>query len=281
VKEATMRYGLYLPNFGACASVRELSELARAAETAGWDGFFLWDHIAFEEPVPFVDPWVALTAMALSTTRLQLGPMVTPLPRRRPWQVARASATLDKLSGGRLVLGVGLGGDWWREYSAFGEPAEDRPHGAMLDEALEVLTGLWSGEPFSFAGQHYQVERAQFLPCPTRQPRIPIWVGGIWPHKAPFRRAARWDGVFPIGSGGGLAPEDVRALLAYIQPLRAAAGQDAPFEVVLRGHAARDAAGMARLADYAGAGTTWWLEGFSHRTTPAELRAAIELGPPR
>src|SRR5579863_1554577 len=120
-----MRYGLYLPNFGACATARELADLARAAEDAGWDGFFLWDHIAFNEPVPFVDPWVALAAIATNTERIRLGPLVTPLPRRRPQKVARESVTLDHLSGGRLVLGVGIGGDWWREYSAFGEPGAD------------------------------------------------------------------------------------------------------------------------------------------------------------
>ena len=131
------------------------------------------------------------------------------------------------------MLGVGIGINSWREYSAFGEPTDDAQHGAMLDEGLEVLTGLWSGEPFSFQGTHYQVQQARFLPTPTQQPRIPIWVAGLWPNKPPFRRAARWDGVFPIGRERQMTPDDVREMLAYMQPYRTNAG---PFEVVMVGN---------------------------------------------
>ncbi len=191
--------------------------------------------------------------------------------------------TLDHLSGGRLVLDVGIGGEWCREYSAFGEPAEDAVHGAMLDEGLEVLAGLWSGEPFSYQGAYYEVHDARFLPTPLRTPRIPIWVAGIWPHQRPFRRAARWDGVFPIGPGDGLSPvdaADVRAMLSLIHAERASA---APFDVVVRGRTFRQDPGAARtmLAEYVGAGVTWWLESLSHRTPLDELRTQIAKGPPR
>jgi alkanesulfonate monooxygenase SsuD/methylene tetrahydromethanopterin reductase-like flavin-dependent oxidoreductase (luciferase family) len=215
-----------------------------------------------------------------TTERIRLGPLVTPLPRRRPWKLARETVTLDHFSGGRLVLGVGIGGDWWREYSAFAEPADDALHGAMLDEGLEVLVGLWSGEPFSFQGAYYQVHDAQFLPTPVQTPRIPIWVAGMWPNRRPFHRAARWGGVFPIGMGGGLSPDDVRALLDLIRTERTS---DAPFDVVLRGHAMRQGpeAASAMLADYASAGVTWWLESFGHTTPIDELRARIGQGPPR
>src|SRR6185295_8986352 len=142
--------------------------------------------------------------------------------------------TLDRLSGGRLTLGVGIGGDWFGDYSRFGEPADDRTHGAQLDEALDVLVGLWSGEPFQYAGEHYTVQETQFLPTAVQQPRIPIWVAGVWPGTKPFRRAAQYDGIAPIAraQGGNLSPDDIHAMLAYIQPHRAST---APFDVVLGG----------------------------------------------
>src|SRR5262249_4368953 len=136
---------------------------------------------------------------------------------------------------GRLVLGVGTGSDSGQEYSCFGEPPDDKTHGEMLDEALEVLMGLWSGETFSYEGKHYQVNEAKFLPRPVQQPRIPVWVAGVWPHKKPFRRAALWDGVCPIGLGGddSLTPDDFREMLAYIKQFRES---DEPFEVLSYGH---------------------------------------------
>jgi alkanesulfonate monooxygenase SsuD/methylene tetrahydromethanopterin reductase-like flavin-dependent oxidoreductase (luciferase family) len=164
-----------------------------------------------------------------------------------------------RLAQGRLVVGAGLGGDWWREYSAFGEATDDLVHAAMLDEGLAVLTGLWSGEPFSYQG--YTIAEACFLPPPVQQPRIPIWVAGLWPGTRPFQRAARWEGIFPTGRNGDLTPADVAALLAYVQEHRTT---DAPFDVVLGGRAyERDAGEVAELlARYAAAGVTWWLESF-------------------
>ncbi len=274
-----MRYGIDVPNFGDWANPRALAELAREAEEAGWDGFFIWDHLQAFPPAPFADPWVALAAMALQTRRIRLGTLVTPLPRRRPWKLARETVSVDQLSGGRLVLGVGIGVNHWREYAAFGEPTDDALHGAILDEGLEVLTGLWRGESFSFQGQHYQVQDAHFLPTPAQQPRIPIWVAGIWPNKKPLRRAARWDGVFPI-KHDGIKPDDVRALLAYIRQHRTSAE---PFDVVVAGWAYEHGreAGDALLAEYADAGATWWLEGFNEGAPIAAVRARIQQGPPK
>src|SRR5579863_6868421 len=207
----TMRYAINLPAFGAFADVRALAGLASEAEEAGWDGFFIWDHIQSEAGVPVADPWVALAAIALKTERIRIGALVTPLPRRRPWKLARETATLDRLSGGRLVVGAGIGGDqWFREFSTFGEPVEDRIHAAQLDEGFDVLAGLWSGERFSYEGQYYTARDALFLPTPVQSPRIPIWVAGIWPNKAPMRRAARWDGFFPIANEHTVQPEEVR-----------------------------------------------------------------------
>ena len=205
-----MRYGVSMPNFGEHLDVGIIAALARDAEGAGWDGFFLWDHLlAFSPgPVPVVDPWIALTAAALSTRGIRLGPLVTPLPRRRPTTLARQTASLDRLSGGRLILGVGSGALPY-EWEYLGEEVDPRVRGAMLDEGLAVLAGLWTGEPFGYHGQHYRVGgappeddwRAIFSPPPAQRPRIPVCVGGTWPHRAPFRRAARWDGACPMKAG--------------------------------------------------------------------------------
>ena len=165
-----MRRGLFVPPFGPLADARVVAELAAGAEEAGWDGFFLWDHVVYREPVTHVaDPWICLAAVAVATERVRIGALVTPLARRRPQILARQTATLDRLSGGRLVLGVGLGLDRsGRELSAFGDEIDDRRRAAMLDEALEVVTALWSGEVIDHDGPHYQARDVQFLPRPVQ-----------------------------------------------------------------------------------------------------------------
>ncbi|MGH2516609.1 MAG: LLM class flavin-dependent oxidoreductase, partial [Ktedonobacterales bacterium] len=191
-----MQYGLELPNGGAWGDARVLGELARLAEEAGWDGVFLEDYIVHHtaRDAETYDPWVALAAMALRTERVRLGTTVTPLSRRRPWKVARETMTLDHLSNGRLILGVGVGDVGEAGFGPVGEETDTKRRAAMLDEALEVLVGLWSGEPFSYNGQFYTIRDVTLRPRPVQRPRIPIWVGGSWPNRGPIRRAARWDG---------------------------------------------------------------------------------------
>src|SRR5438105_730765 len=152
-----MQFGLSIPNFGEYADPRLMLDIARDAEAAGWDGLFLWDHMlwTYPEPQPVADCWTLLSAIAAATERIKLGPMITPVARYMPWRLAREAATVDHLSGGRLVLGVGIGGDWFGDYSAFDQPADHKSHADMLDEGLQVIVGLWSGEPFSFEGQYY------------------------------------------------------------------------------------------------------------------------------
>jgi alkanesulfonate monooxygenase SsuD/methylene tetrahydromethanopterin reductase-like flavin-dependent oxidoreductase (luciferase family) len=276
----SMRFALNLPPFGAFADVRALAALAREAEESGWDGFFLWDHLQAEPGVAVADPWVALSAIAMQTRRIRLGALVTPLPRRRPWKFARETASLDQLSAGRLIAGVGIGGDgWYGEYRMFGEAVDDRVHAAMLDEGLEVVTGLWSGRPLRHTGAYYTVRDALFLPPPVQTPRIPIWVAGIWPNKAPMRRAARWDGVCPIVEGHTMQPEEVQAMLTYIRQYRPA---DAPFDVVLGGYLAdrEPAEAASLLRRYAEAGVTWWQEGFWGHNTLDDVRARLRQGLP-
>jgi probable F420-dependent oxidoreductase len=289
-----MQYGIALPPFGPCADLTTLATLAAEAEAAGWDGFFLWDDVTIGDPLPVADTWIALAAIALHTRTLRLGALVTPLPRRRPWKVARETLTLDHLSQGRLVVGVGLGYGV-TEFDNLGEETDPKARAAMLDEALDILTGLWSGEPFQHEGTHYHIRKAQFLPRPVQTPRIPIWVGGSWPLKAPFRRAARWDGVFPLGQNLSftdmLKLEDVRAMLSFVQEQRAQAGlADKPFDVVHAGISAGtdQDADRALAQAYADAGVTWWLEHLvpdrwgTWSDWPLEaMRQRIHQGPPR
>jgi alkanesulfonate monooxygenase SsuD/methylene tetrahydromethanopterin reductase-like flavin-dependent oxidoreductase (luciferase family) len=279
-----MQYGLHVGPVGELADVRTLIRLAEASEAAGWDGFFLWDHLTLGLPDPVADPWVALTAVALHTERLRLGPLVTPLARRHPAHVAHETVTLDHLSGGRLILGVGLG-DIPHEFEYLGEPANLRVRAARLDEALAVLTGLWSGAPFTYHGTHYQVQEEHFTPPPLQTPRIPIWVAGFWPRRAPFRRAARWDGVFAgkVGLAGDalLSLTDLQAIHAFIAAERSQPGS---FDVVLGGATSgEDPAETATLlAAYAAGGATWWLEHIHPwRGSLAEMEARIRQGPPR
>jgi probable F420-dependent oxidoreductase len=257
-----------------------LVRLARAAEAAGWYGFFIWDVFGGDSaaPTPVVDPWIALAAIAATTERIRFGPMVTPLPRRRPWKLAREAASLDHLSGGRLILGVGIGTPP-EEFARFGEEVDPKRRAEMLDEGLEVLTGLWSGEPFSFHGRHYHIDAATLLPRPVQQPRIPIWVGGTWPRKPSFRRAARWDGVYPGSAHGNLTLDEIRAMVSFIQSQRPT-GE--PFDVVSGGDVPFDHPERARgiLAEYAAAGVTWWIEGIGEWRGDVDAMAAFIAGGP-
>ena len=289
-----MRFGIFIPPFGPCADVATLATLASEAEEAGWDGFFLWDDVTINIPLPVADPLVALSAIALRTRTLRLGALVTPLPRRRPWKVARETVTLDHLSQGRLIVGVGLGGDP-AEFDDLGEEADLKVRAAMLGEGLDILTGLWSGEPFQYEGVHYHIRSAQFLPRPFQSPRIPVWMGGTWPAKAPFRRAAGFDGVFPLGRDLSLtemlSPEDIQAIRSFTLEQRAQAGLlDQPFEVAHAGisSGADHEQDRALAQSYATAGVTWWLEHLvpvrwgSWSNWPLEaIRQRILQGPPR
>lgn len=297
-----MFYGLEIPHFGPYADLHTLVALAREAEAAGWDGFFLWDHVTFgTDELPMTDPWVAMSAIAVQTERIKIGPMITPLPRRRPWKVARESVALDHLSNGRLILGVGIG-ILPAEFDNLDEEADQKVRGAMLDEALEVLTRLWSGEQFSHHGTHYQVQDARFVPTPVQRPRIPVWVAGTWPNKPPFRRAARWDGVFPQGRGlqihEQMEPEGVAEVRDFIHAQR---DSDAPFDLLHLGTTSGTDldADRALVQRYAGAGATWWIEnivpsrwrtwegwwplvpGAGEGWPLEEMRARIRNGPPR
>jgi alkanesulfonate monooxygenase SsuD/methylene tetrahydromethanopterin reductase-like flavin-dependent oxidoreductase (luciferase family) len=255
--------GIAVPNFGDEPAA--LIDLGVAAEEAGFDGFFLWDHIVFAnsgDGPPIIDPWTALAVVASRTSRIKLGTMITPVPRRRPWQLARQTASLDRLSGGRLILGVGIGSPAYGDFGIFHEPSADRVRADMLDEGLDVLNGLWSGERFSYAGQHYTVDPVRFTPAPVQRPRVPVWVGGVLPAIRPIARAARWDGVVPIRFAQRSLTRPSAADIAGVRDrITASRGSAAGFDVVVWAEVAPEPTAVPALAaPYRAAGATWWIE---------------------
>ncbi len=284
-----MRFGIDIPNFFDFADPDTVVRLASEAEANGWEGFFVWDHINLFQTWtgPMADPWILLAAIAQATDRIKLGPLVTPLPRRRPWKVARETVTLDHLSHGRLVFGAGLGFPPETEYAAFGEHPDLARRAAMLDEGLQVLTGLWCAEPFEYQGRFYTVERTTFAPAPVQKPRIPIWIGGTWPKAGVVKRAARWDGFVPMillpnGEPAPIEPQDVAEMTERVSELREGQGPDELFEMVVSDEvvelAPRD---RGKLRALEAAGATWWLEVLSTRHLPMEaMFERIRQGPP-
>ncbi len=284
-----MRFSINIPNFGDFADAEVVANLAATVEASGWDALFVWDHILYDRraQLRIGDPWMLLTAAALATTRLKLGPMVTPVPRRRPQQLARQVSTLDNLSGGRVIFGAGLGGPIEDEYGSFGEPTDARLLAEQLDEGLDLLDRYWSGNPVTHEGRHHQVRDVALLPTPVQRPRVPVWIGGFWPARRPMRRAARWDGAVPLfdsASHGHVPPlDEVRDLIAYVRRHRDG-DRDDSFEFVLGGPSPADrAAALDVLGPLIEAGATWWderrrMDDEVDRLEPVLRR--VEAGPP-
>ena len=288
-----MQFGISIPAFADFSDPRVLAELAHEAESAGWDGFFIWDAMFFDPTFhPIADPWVSLAAVAMRTERMRIGTLVTPIARRRPWKLARETVSVDRLSNGRLTLGVGLGDPSQWDFGFFNEVTDARTRARKLDEGLEVLTGLWTAQPFRYQGEQFHVKEVTFRPTPIQSPRIPIWVGGWYPNKPPLRRAARWDGVCPVKWGGSITPEEWQELLAYVQNYRT---DTAPFDAVHSGATPGDNQSLAAamIQPYADAGVTWWIEpvdpwrfGWSYEVPWASeatvlMRERVRQGPPR
>jgi alkanesulfonate monooxygenase SsuD/methylene tetrahydromethanopterin reductase-like flavin-dependent oxidoreductase (luciferase family) len=263
-----MRHAIWVPLFDALSEPAHAVRLAAEAEEQGWDGFFVWDHVAFGQHA-MADAWTTLAAVGAATESIALGPMVTALPRRRPAKVVRETVTLDRLSEGRLVLGVGIGSDrFGREYSGFGEAEDDRTRAAMLDESLAVLRSAWTGEPVRHVGEHYRVDDVTFEPSPVRG-RIPVWVAGFAGNTRPIRRAVRHDGYFPVNVE---SPDQLAEIVVTVRELRA---DERPYDVAVELVPGRDP------APYVAAGATWSLtdlapDGLSLDT----VRGVIRGGPP-
>jgi alkanesulfonate monooxygenase SsuD/methylene tetrahydromethanopterin reductase-like flavin-dependent oxidoreductase (luciferase family) len=260
-----MKFGLHLANFATFGDAAVIGELAASAETAGWSGFFIWDHVAREEGVfPMVDPWITLAVAAMRTERMRLGALVTPVARRRPWNLAREIATLDHLSGGRMVLGVGLGVNSGPEFNDFNEEPDPRTRGDMLDEGLEIIRAAWTGEPVTHAGPHYRLDGVAFLPPPL-QTRVPIWAATERLRGRPVRRAAQLDGIFPIA----VEPEQADVLMAEIARHRDRTMDG--YELV--------ATGTDDWERWRAAGATWWLYNLPWAEPLESVRRIIDAGP--
>jgi alkanesulfonate monooxygenase SsuD/methylene tetrahydromethanopterin reductase-like flavin-dependent oxidoreductase (luciferase family) len=255
-----VHYGLWVPNFGPYADLPLLADLAARSEAAGWEGWFLMDHVVHRGGYePAVDPWMALALAARATDRIRLGPLVTPLPRRRPWNVARQAATLDRLSRGRVLLGLGIGSERTPEFHGLGEETALPRRASMLDEGLELLASMWSGEPVHHQGEHYRVDGLRFQPTPVQKP-LPIWVGAVWPNRRPLHRATRWQGVFPLALPG---PASVAEIRRVIGPSK---------DIAVEGELPAD--------EWEKNGATWWLRRLPSEGTISAFESVIDAGPP-
>ncbi|HEY7123997.1 MAG TPA: LLM class flavin-dependent oxidoreductase [Ktedonobacterales bacterium] len=278
-----MQYGLTFPDVDA----RTLAELAHEAEEAGWDGVFVWDLIYG------IDAWVSLAAVATRTERVRFGTMLTPLSRRRPWKVASEVVTLDHLSNGRMILPVGLGAAGPEHknsgFPKVGEEVDRKTRAELLDESLDILDGLWSGQPFSYDGKHYHINDVTFSPTPVQSPRVPIWVVGAWPRMKSMLRVLRCDGILPVKmnadrSFADLTPADIQAIKAFVAEHRTLT---TPFDIVIEDETPGDdpARAAAIVQPWAEAGATWWLEAV-WKTPESQggvegMRARVKQGPPR
>lgn len=277
-----MRYGFIIPR----GDLTTILDLAVEAETAGWDGVFYWDGIYIEGAGPMYDPWVVLGAIAQRTTRVRIGAILTPPSRRRPWKLARETVTVDHLSHGRLILPVGLGALDDGGFAKVGEPTDRKTRAALLDESLAILTGLWSGQPFRFHGDHYHLDEMTFLPPPVQAPRIPIWVVGVWPAPRSMARVLRYDGLLPAvrgpdGAFVDVTPDHIRAMADYIAERRSTTR---PFDIVMEGETPGDdpAAAAAIVRPFADAGATWWTESRWDFSIPMDaIQTRVRQGPPR
>jgi alkanesulfonate monooxygenase SsuD/methylene tetrahydromethanopterin reductase-like flavin-dependent oxidoreductase (luciferase family) len=263
-----VRHGIHIAPFGELSEPSVLGDLAQAAEEAGFDGVFVWDHIARpHKNLSAAHTAVALAVIAMRTSRVRFGALVTPLSRRRPHDVARESVTLDRLSGGRFVLGVGLGVNSGGELERFGEEVDERVRGDRLDEALDVVLALWSGDPVSHSAAHFMVDDVAFTPTPVQSPRIPVWVAARRPDRPrPLRRAASMDGVVPETDVDGL-----QSMLGQIKSMR---GNLDGFDVVLKGPPGVDP------SPFHNAGATWWLTELPEVVSAAVAFRLVQSGPP-
>lgn len=280
-----MQYGFIIPG----GDIHSIPQLTAEAEAVGWDGVFIPDCISIETPtIPageWFDPWILLALMAVRTERVRLGTMLTPVSRRRPWKLARELVTLDQLSNGRMVLPVGLGAaEDDAGFYKVGEAIGLKERAQIMDESLDILNGLWSGKPFGYSGEHYQVREMTLLPPPVQKPRIPIWVVGAWPRQKSMQRVLRWDGIMPTkkdGTNTPMTPADVRAMGTFIDERRTAT---TPFDIVIEGETPGSEREQAAsiVNEWKQAGATWWLESmWGDGVTQDDVRKRIQQGPPR
>ena len=271
-----MKFGFVIPG----GDVETLLEIAQEVEVYGWDGVFVADGVYV------TDPWIVLAAIAVRTSHIRIGTLLTPASRRRPWKLASETATLDQLSHGRVILPVGLGATN-TGFDKVGEQTDRKVRARLLDESLEIVTRFWSGQPFHYQGNHYHVNwDVDWSYTPVQKPRIPIWVVGAWPKERSIRRALRYDGLLAttIQSDSSLTPPtptDIQAMKQFIDTQRS---EKTPFDIIVEGVTPLDAPEQANtiVSSFAEAGATWWIE--SMWDVPGGLdvvRARVRQGPPK
>jgi Luciferase-like monooxygenase len=273
-----MKYGVALPY----NTPRVTARLSQLAEESGWDGCFLGDAIWCE------DPMIGLAAAAMVTSRVRLGTMITPVPLRIPWKLASESLALDRLSNGRLTLGLGTGAVWMGWNAFPDEMTDTKSRAEMLDETIDILTLLYQRKQFDYNGKHYHLKLTlldvmHYPPKPVQEPRVPLWCVGIWQRKKSMQRVLKCDGVIaekmtPDGKFAELTAEDVREIKAYVNANRTVS---TPFDIVLNGKVSDLSPAQARdkLQPFLEAGATWWIEGLWELSeeTVAEI---LRRGPP-
>lgn len=272
--DGMLRFGIAPANWGAFGDPRRAAELASIAEDAGWDGYFTWDGLPVSQnPPPTFDPWVILASVATATQKIRIGTCVAVVPRYKPPLLAMRLASLDVLSGGRMILGVGIGDrSSPRTFETFGEPKDPQMRAEMLDEALEIITRLWSGEKLDHHGKHYEVDGFSLTAKPAQHPRIPIWVGGD--SGAAMRRAASWDGwIGPDENPSETSPEDVAAVTGRLEK---AGARLETFDIAWAGQTTPDDSHVVR--SYGTAGATWWIEILLGKRE--EILTRVTSGPP-
>lgn len=274
-----LKFGLACPYNDA----RKVAALAQLAEATGWDGFFLGDAIWCE------DPMIALAAAAMTTDRIRLGTMIIPVPLRRPWKIASESLALDRLSNGRLILGLGTGAVWMGWHAFPDEVTRTKARAEMLDETIDILTLLYQRQPFDYDGKHYHLkltalEVMYYPPPPLQQPRIPLWIPLNWPRAKSMQRVLKCDGLLaetygPDGTPTDVTPEDVHAMATFVQANRTLT---TPFDIVIQGKTdGKDRVQQQdRLWPLQEAGATWWVEGLWEDSEEAVV-ARIQQGPPQ
>jgi hypothetical protein len=274
----TMKFGVALPYCSAQAAVR----MAKLAEETGWDGCFMGDAIWCE------DPMICLTAAAVATSRIRLGTMVVPAPLRHPWKLASESIALERLSGGRLTLGLGAGAIYMG-WHAFPDVATDaKARAGMLDETIDILTLFFLRKPFDYAGKYFhlkltKLDEQYYPPAPIQQPRIPLWVAAQWPRKKPMERILKCDGVIvekaaKEGGNGEITPADIAGIRKHVELNRTLT---TPFDIVVNGNTSDMEEDRVRekLLPLRSAGVTWWVEGFWDKSED-QATERIRQGPP-
>jgi alkanesulfonate monooxygenase SsuD/methylene tetrahydromethanopterin reductase-like flavin-dependent oxidoreductase (luciferase family) len=271
-----MEFGIVFPG----GTPQQALEFAKETEAYGWDGFFVW------EPVYGIDPWVTLGGIAATTERIKIGTLLTPPSRRRPWKLASEALTVDLLSEGRLILSLGLGAID-SGFESMGETTDRKIRAELLDESIDILTGLWGGQPFEYAGKHFHLKEFDFVhqpPAPVQKPRIPIWVVGAWGWPKSMQRVLKCDGILPVVLGESkklaqLEPQHIQKIKAYIAEHR---HQSAPFDIVVENTSPGDDAAAAheKVRPWIAAGATWWIESMWEELDPQKWRKRIRQGPP-